>query len=57
MKILVTIVFRDDTSQTFDCFDYPTLTDWVIIYCNDEQKSRKLFPKEAIKNIEYHYEA
>lgn len=57
MKYIVILVFRDDTVCKYECWDHPYVADWITLYMNDEPRTRKIFPKEAIKNIEYYVKA
>lgn len=49
MKIQVTVKYRDDKEEVFDCVDPPSSGDWVVIY--KENMERIWIPQTAIARI------
>lgn len=50
MKLRVTVTFRDDRKEDFDCVDYPAYGDFLILYLVDF--TRVSLSKDGIAKIE-----
>ena len=50
IRFKVEMTYRDDTTETFDCSEHPTIGDsYITIYHNNDNRTYK--PKEAIKHF------
>lgn len=50
MIIKITVTYRDETKETFECIDYPNVQgDWTVIYLKDLE--RNYIPSQTIQKI------
>lgn len=49
----VKIEYRDDTKETFDCFEFPFVGDkWITLF-KDKNLQRTMIPAEIVSKITY----
>lgn len=51
MKLVVTIKYRDDSSEEIECVDFPSISDWITLY--KPQFERIVIPRDAVAKITY----
>lgn len=50
MKIIITITYKDDNKEVFECCDYPYFGDFLIVYTTPV--ARIYIPKDSILRVE-----
>ncbi len=53
MKLQVTLKYKDDSTGTFDCVDFPSIGEFLTLYL--ENFERKMIAKEKIDEINYKF--
>lgn len=49
MKLLITILYRDDKKEEFHCVDFPSLSKFITLYLEDFKKV--YIPDECVARI------